>query len=265
MSQVYVKNLKKSLVSGILPSLIVISFIISIALSWSSMQELIMERLEQMSNPVYQAILGDLGLEGLGLTWEAAIFMYAGGTMNILLLLLSLYPARSLYQEIDKKSFDILFSYPISRWNYLFEKFAVYLTFGVLFPLSMLLAVVGSSLFIGEDINTMLVIHYSLGVYIQLFALGSLSLFCVALFLESNKALVASGCLIGGQYFLESLGGIIPTLTNLQFLSIFHYFKIGSILEYGMLPINEVIIVLAIGFLACFGALAIFEKREFAL
>ena len=265
MSQVYFKNLKKSLVTGILPAIIVISFITSIALSWSSLQELILERLEQMSNPVYQAILGDLGLEGLGLTWQAAIFMYAGGTMNILLLLLALYPARSLYQEVDKKSFDILFSYPVPRWKYLFEKFAVYLTFGILFPLSMFVTVIGTTLFIGESINTNLIFNYSLGVYIQLFALGSLSLLCVALFLESNKALVASSGLIGCQYFLESLGGFIPNLTNLQFLSIFHYFKIGSILDQGMLPLDEVLIVLSIGIIACISALIIFEKREYVL
>ena len=265
MSQVYIKNFKKSFITGILPPVIVISFITSIALSWSSLQDIIMERLEQMGNPVYQAILGDLGLEGLGLTWQAAIFMYAGGTMNILLVLLSLYPARSLYQEIDKKSFDIIFSYPVSRWKYLFDKFAVYMTFGALFPLSMLVTVIGSSIFIGEDINSNLVLHYSIGVYVQLFALGALALLCVAIFLESNKALVASGSLIVGQYFLESLGGLIPNLSNVQFLSIFHYFKISSILEQGILPLDELVIVLTIGILACLTALGIFEKREYAL
>ncbi|MHA2104546.1 MAG: hypothetical protein ACW981_14050, partial [Candidatus Hodarchaeales archaeon] len=85
------------------------------------------ERNAEMNNPIYQAILGDLGLEGLGLTWQAAVFMYAGGTMNILLLLVGIFPARSLAAEIDKKTLDVILNYPIPRWRYLLEKFGVYM------------------------------------------------------------------------------------------------------------------------------------------
>jgi ABC-type transport system involved in multi-copper enzyme maturation permease subunit len=264
MLQVYKKNLQKSWISGVLPPLIVASFISLIALSWNSLQELILERLEQMNNPIYQAILGDLGLEGLGFTWQATLFMYAGGTINMLLLLIGIYPAKSLYQEIDKKSFDIILSFPVSNWRYLLEKFVVYLTYGLLLPFSMIFTSIGTSIFIGEEININLIINYSIGIYLQLFVLGTLSLVCLTIFLESNKALTASSILIITQYFLESLGGLIPALSKIQFRSVFHYFKIGSILEQGILPLNEVVVILVIGITSLFGALIIFEKREFA-
>ncbi len=142
MVNVYIKNLRKSWVTGIFPPMIVIGFVGMIALSWPSMKELILERLEDMNNPIYKAILGDLGLAGLGLTWEGAIFMYAGGTMNILILLVAFLPARLLSVEVDKNTLDVMLSHPIPRWRYILEKFAVYLSYGLLFPISIIIIMI---------------------------------------------------------------------------------------------------------------------------
>jgi ABC-2 type transport system permease protein len=265
MVHVYLKNLRKSWLTGVLPPLIVIGFVASIAMGWPSLKDLILDRLAEMNNPIYQAILGDLGLEGLGLTWQAAVFMYAGGTMNILLLLVGLFPARSLASEIDKKTLDVILNYPIPRWRYLLEKFGVYMTYGLLFPVSIIGVVLGSTAFLGEEINVNLIINYSIGIYLLIFALGAISLLVVSIFLESNKSLTVAGGLVVGMYFLESLGGILESLGSIQSLSLFHYFKIGNILTEGMLPIFDVFIVLAIGIIALVSALVIFDKREFAI
>ena len=115
------------------------------------------------------------------------------------------------------------------------------------------------------EIDSNLVLNYALGLFLLIFALGALSLLCASIFLESNKSLSAAGALIIGQYFLESLGGILATLGSIQFFSLFHYFKIGNILTEGMLPILDVVIVLTIGIVALVSALVIFDKREFAL
>jgi len=62
MVNVYLKNLRKSWLTGVIPSVIVVGFVGTIAAGWPSMKELILERLTTMNNPIMQAILG---LEGL--------------------------------------------------------------------------------------------------------------------------------------------------------------------------------------------------------
>jgi ABC-type transport system involved in multi-copper enzyme maturation permease subunit len=266
MVSVYTKNLRKSWLSGIVPPVVIIGFVGTIALSWSSMQELLLQRLETMDNPIMKAILGDLGLAGLGATWEAVLFMYAGGTMNILLLCIAVFiPARLLSTEIDKKTFDIMLSLPIPRWRYLLEKYAVYISYSILVPIAMVVVMLGSTSLLGETITTSLVLNYSLGYFILLFTLGALSLLCATIFLDSNKSLAAAGVLIGGQYFLDSMGSMLAAFGNFEALSLFNYFSLGAIQEAGMLPIGEIIIVVGIGILALSSALFIFHRREFAI
>jgi ABC-type transport system involved in multi-copper enzyme maturation permease subunit len=266
MVNVYLKNMRKSWLTGLMPSVILVGFVGIIAAGWPSMKELIIERLETMNNPIMQAILGDLGLEGLGLTWQAALFMYAGGTVNLLILFIAIFiPARLLSTEVDKNTFDVMLSFPIKRWRYLLEKFSVYVTYNLLLPISMILVMIGSSFLMSEEIDTALVFNYALSYWLLLFALGAISLLCASIFLDSNRSIVAAGVIVGGQYFLESLGGILEAIGNFQGFSLFHYFKLGAIQEAGMLPLGDVIIVLAIGFSALGGALAIFQMREFAI
>ncbi|MFX1285903.1 MAG: ABC transporter permease subunit [Promethearchaeota archaeon] len=285
MVHVYLKNLRKSWLTGIVPPLFVVGFVATIAIGFPSLRKTILDRLAQMSNPVYQAILGDLGLEGLGLTWQGALFMYAGGTMNIILLFVALFiPARLLSTEIDKNTLDVMLSYPIPRWRYLLEKFSVYLTYGLIFPISLGAILIGSTevmkivypdgfVFEGEpykyEIDNNLVLNYAIGIFLLLFALGAISLLCASIFLESNKSLSVAGALIIGQYFLESLGGLLAGVlegfVEIQAFSLFHYFKINSILETGMLPFFDIVIVAGVGIIALIGALVIFHKREFAI
>jgi ABC-type transport system involved in multi-copper enzyme maturation permease subunit len=266
MVNVYLKNLKKSWLTGFVPPLVIVGFVGLIAIGWPSMQEIILQRLETMDNPVMKAIIGDLGISGLGATWEAAMFMYAGGTMNILLLFVAIFvPTRLLSTEIDKNTFDIMLSLPIPRWRYLLEKFSVYVTYSMFTPFAMVGIMLGATAFLGETITTSLVLNYSLGYFILLFTLGALSLLCTTIFLDSNKSLAAAGVVIGGQYFLDSMGGILAGLGNVEVFSLFNYFSLGAIREAGMLPLGEILIVLTIGVLALSSALLIFHKREFAL
>ena len=184
--------------------------------------------------------------------------------MNILLLFISLLPIRTLYSEIDKKGLDVILSYPIPRWKYLLEKYAGFLTYALLYPISIITVVITSSVFLNEDINVTLVINYSIGIYLIIFALGSISLLVLTIFLDSNKSMAVAGVVVVGMYLLESLGGMIQVLDNIQFLSIFHYFKINTLLETNSLPILDVVVVALTGLIALACSLLIFDRREFA-
>ena len=265
MVNVYLKNMKKSWIVGLMGPAVVAMFVGLIGFGYPVMKEMILQRIEQMQSPIMQAILGDLGIENL-FGFEAAMFMYAGGTLNILVLFASLVvPARLLSTEIDKNTLDVMLSFPISRWRYLLEKFSVYLTYNFLYPAAFVATVIGAAMFVGEPLNYTLVVNYAIGIWLQLFALGAISLLCATIFLDSNKALTAAGVLIFSQYIVDSIGGLFDPSGTVQYLSIFHYLRIDSILDAGMLPLGEVLIVIVVGIVALAGALTIFHKREFAI
>ncbi|MFW9778386.1 MAG: ABC transporter permease subunit [Candidatus Heimdallarchaeota archaeon] len=289
MVYVYLKNLRKSWITGMVPPLIVTGFVGVIAFGFPSMIDIILDRISTLNQPIMKAIIGDLGLEQLGFTWQATLFMYAGGTLNLVVLFVAiLVPARLLSAEVDKKTLDIMLSYPIPRWRYLLEKYGVFLTYSLLIPLSIIGMMFGSTVVMSTifpdgfsftnpntqvtdtqlyEIDPNLVINYAIGTFLVLFALGSISLLVSTIFLESNRSLSVAGLVIGGQYFLDSIGGLLDPngSIGIRFFSLFHYFKVDALLESGSLPMTDLVVVIGVGIAGLASALLVFQKREFAI
>jgi len=190
--------------------------------------------------------------------------MYVGVTMEWAIVFLAiLVPARIVTSEVDKKTLDVTLSYPLPRWRYLLEKFMVYLAYSLLYPAFVyVLAVVGTPS-IGETLDLTVLGHAMAGFWLWLFALGALSLLCGTLFLESNRALSASGALILTQYVMTRLGDL-GNLGFLKDLSLFNYLSAGTILHQGGMLINELSIVVDVGLIALLCALYTFQKKELA-
>jgi len=93
--------------------------------------------------------------------------------------------------------------------------------------------------------------------------LGALSLLCGTLFLESNRALSASGALILAQYVMTRLGDL-GNLGFLKDLSLFNYLSTGAILHNGWMILNDLAVVVGVGVIALVAALYVFQKRELA-
>jgi ABC-type transport system involved in multi-copper enzyme maturation permease subunit len=105
--------------------------------------------------------------------------------------------------------------------------------------------------------------HSMIGFWLWLFALGALSLLCGTVFLDSNRALSASGILIVTQYVMTRLGDL-GDLSFLKDLSLFTYLSTGSIFQNGGMILNELAVVVGVGVAALAAALYVFQKRELA-
>ncbi|TET72157.1 hypothetical protein E3J39_03070 [Candidatus Bathyarchaeota archaeon] len=150
-------------------------------------------------------------------------------------------------------------SYSIQRLMYLLEKVIVYLAYSLLYPAFVyFLAVVGTPS-IRETLDLTVLGHAMAGFWLWLFALGALSLLCGTLFLESNRALSASGALILTQYVMTRLGDL-GNLAFLKDLSLFNYLSAGTILQQGGMLMNELSIVVGVGLIALLCALHIPEE-----
>ena len=269
MVRVYLKNLRKNWKSGTIPPLIMALIIPLIASIWPQLESAAEIFKTIMENPVYQAFLGALGLVDVG-TWEGMYYMYIFIWLEMILLFIVIFfPSRIITTEIDKKTLDMSLSLPIPRWRYLLEKFGVYLTYNLLYPILILpFSYFCTALLIrgGHDVslNYTTLTYSVIGVWMWFFVLGAISLLCGVLFLDSRRALSASAAVILGMYIIVRIGGMVDNLSWLQYFSIFNYMAAGNIHSADpiVFPVVDFFILCGIGIVALVSALIIFQKRE---
>jgi ABC-2 type transport system permease protein len=262
--RVYLKNLQKGWKGGVITPFFVSMFTPLIASIWPSMKEQAASFAELLQSPIYQALLGQMGVVDIT-TWQGFFYMEVGITLEFAVIFLAiLIPTRIIAGEVDKNTLDVTLSYPIPRWRYLLEKFMVYLTYSLLYPAFVYIMAVVSTNSLGETMDMTVLGHSMIGFWLWLFTLGALSLLCGTLFLESNRALGASGILIVTQYVMTRLGEL-GDLSFLKDYTVFNYLSTGSILQNGGMILNELAVVLGVGIIALAAALYVFQKRELAI
>lgn len=261
--RVYLKNLQKGWKGGIISPFFVSMFTPLIASIWPSMKEQAAIFAEFLKSPIYQALLGQMGVMDIT-TWQGFFYMEVGLTLEFVVVFLAiLIPTRIITGEVDKNTLDVTLSYPIPRWRYLLEKFMVYLTYSLLYPAFVYIMAVVATNSLGETMDMTVLGHSMIGFWLWLFALGALSLLCGTVFLDSNRALSASGILIVTQYVMTRLGDL-GDLSFLKDFSLFNYLSTGSIFQNGGMILNELAVVLGVGIAALATALYVFQKRELA-
>ena len=261
--RVYLKNLMKGWKAGVIIPFVISLFTLVLGGIWPSFKEQASAFTELLQNPFYQAILGEIALFDIS-TWQGFFYIEVGVILEFSVIFLAiLIPARILAGEVDKNTLDVTLSYPIPRWRYLLEKFMVYLTYSLLYPSFVYIMAVVSTNSLGETMDMTVLGHSMIGFWLWLFALGALSLLCGTLFLESNRALGASGALIVTQYVMTRFGNL-GNLSFLQDYTVFNYLSTGSIFQNGGMILNELAVVVGVGVIALAAALYVFQTRELA-
>lgn len=267
MLNVYFKGLTKKWKSILTPLLTIGLFTIMIAGIWPALKDQAEAFQFILENPIYQSILGNLG-SVIFTTWEGAFYMYIFIWLEMIIVFITIFsPARLLTNEVDKKTLDISLSYPIPRWRYLLEKFSVFLTYNLLYPIVIMLSGYFGTLAL-RPFDSAVTMDYTLlfiastSIWLYLFALGSLAILVSTISLDSRKSLAVAGTIIIGMYLLVRIGSAAESLNFLQYLSIFHYYSPGNILKNGGFLIGEFFIVFGFGLVCLLAALWIFQKRE---
>ncbi len=261
--RVYLKNLRKGWKGGIITPLFVSLIVPLIAGIWPSFKEQAAAFSAILQNPIYQALLGQMGLMDIT-TWQGIFYMYVGICLEWAIVFIAiLIPARIVASEVDKNTLDVTLSYPSPRWRYLLEKFMVYATYSLLYPAFVYVMGVVATNSLGETLDMTVLGHAMMGFWFWLFALGALSLLCGTLFLDSNRALSASGALIVTQYVMTRLGSL-GDLSFLKDYTVFNYLSTAGILQNGGMIMSDLAVVVGVGVVALAAALYVFQMRELA-
>ena len=265
MVHVLLKNMRKKILSGILPPLIIVLMIIMLAGVWPTVKDQMAAFVDILQNPVYEAILGQLGVGDIS-TYQG-FFNIEVFTMTemVMIFVTMLIPARMITSEVDKRTLDITISYPISRWQLILEKFSAYLIYNLLYPILIIITTIISNEILQEEFNYVLLTYAAIGTWLLFFALGAISLLCGAIFLEGKKAIAAAGGIILGMWAIIRISGFIDELDFLRYLSLFNYLNAAVIFEAVKMPLDELFILIGVGLASLIGALVIFDKRELAI
>ncbi|MHA1186800.1 MAG: ABC transporter permease subunit [Candidatus Heimdallarchaeota archaeon] len=251
--------------SGILPPMIIVLFILMITAIWPTIADQMAMFQEILQNPVYRAILGQLGIGDIT-TFQGFFNIEIFVMLEMIMIFTTIIiPARMVTSEVDKRTLDIVISFPISRWQLLLEKFSVYLIYNLLYPIFMITSTVIANQVLKEEFDYVMLTYATIGTWLLFFALGAISLLCGVIFLEGKKAITAAGTIILGMWVLVRFSGFVDSLDFLKYFSLFHYLNAAAIFKAGTMPLDELFIVIGVGLAALIGALVIFEKRELAI
>jgi len=180
-------------------------------------------------------MLGDLA-EGMFTSWQGMIIMYIFVWIDFIMIFITIFmPVRIITSEVDKRTLDVTLSYPIPRWRYLLEKYSVYVSYQLLYPILVGISLIVLTEIMQEEINVSAVFLALSGVTLKFFALGSLTFLCAALFLKTNRSMAAAAGVVLGSYIGERLGILVASAGGtagdignfVADLSIFHYLTAG--------------------------------------
>ncbi|MBN1682446.1 ABC transporter permease subunit [Candidatus Bathyarchaeota archaeon] len=264
MLRIYLSNLKKKWLGSLLGPVCITVFIPIIANIWPEFKNQSEAMMAILNNPVYKALLGEIGLFNIG-TWQGLFFIYIFVWLEWVMIFASvMIPTGLITSEVVKRTLDVSLSYPIPRWRYLLEKFAVYQTNNLWYPLLIIPITYFVTSSLGEQMDYYLLTQTAFGAWLMFFALGSISLLCAAIFLEPGRSLGAAGVVIFGQYLLIKVASLVDSLSYLKAWSIFNYMKADTVLQEGGIPLINYLIIIIVGLSALSMALYIFQNREIA-
>ena len=267
MLNVYFKSMTKKWKSVLTPTLTIGLFVIMIAGIWPALSEQAEAFQHILDNPIYKSILGSIG-GVVFTTWEGAYYLYIFIWLEFIIVFITIFsPTRLITNEIEKKTLDVALSYPIPRWRYLFEKFGVYLTYNLLYPITIMLSGYLSTVALNASdpeitMNFEILFYASISVWLYFFALGAVSILTSTIFLDSRKSLAVAGAIILGMFLLPRFANAAESIEFLKYFSIFNYFSPGKIYGNQAFIVGDFFIVFGFGLICLLAALWIFQKRE---
>jgi len=280
MLTIYTKQIHKNWFAWSLISIIMAAFSLFMVLIWPSFEPYVEMLQEMLELPFYVAILG----EGLPMTsLEGLLSMELFIMADIFFMgLILLFGIQCITREVDSGSLDFMLSFPVPRWRFLLEKLAAFITVTISYPILTAAGAILGVVVIGVEFQSNGLEAFFLGLFgrwVLYVTLTCLVVLLSVIFMDTGKTLTFGGLLLGGSFLLDTLGGLVIMADAamgelIQGMSLYYYLDgaliMDMVIKEGVsgFPLGEFILILAIGIVAIFLSLVIFDnpirqKREF--
>ena len=281
MLNIYTKQIRKNWFAWSLISIIMAAFSLLMVAIWPSFKPYVETLQTMLEMDFYAALLG----EGMSLTSvEGLLSMELFIMADIFFMgLILLFGIQCIPREVDSGSLDFLLSFPVPRWRFLLEKLAAFITVSFSFPiLTTAGAILGVIVIPGIEFQSYGLEAFFLALFsrwVLYITLTCLVILISIIFMDTSKTLTFGGLLLGGSWILDTLGGLVKLADatmgdQIQRISLYFYLEgptiMGKVIDKGLsgFPLGELVLMLAIGVVAIFLSLVIFDnpirqKREF--
>lgn len=184
----------------------------------------------------------------------------------IILIILTLsLGAGAIAGEIEAGTMEILLAQPISRLKIFFGKYITGALIALSFVWISILAVIPLAML--YHIDYQLKNHFMIAILGSLLALAifSLSMLFSAIFSSKGKtASVPAGILIF-MYAIKIIAKLKESLSDLEYLSFFHYFDSNQALLYGNINKSAILVFLGVSIICTVIGALWFQKRDIAV
>ncbi len=274
---IYKKQLQKTWLFWIVPILLLVAMALLVVFIWPDYAPILAEfDIIFADNPLFASLLGETNMGSFEGFISVEMFVVSDFVFMILILL---FGTLVIAREADSGTLDVILSYPVPRWKFLLEKLLAIITLSLTFPILIWgVSTVGAAIIIETnpealtEFNSEAFLLALLGKWLVYMVFTCITILCSVIFMDTTKTLGSAGLIVGGSWILERFGGLIRTVSEeiadiMQGVSLFHYLDgatvMNALIKGEEYPLNELVLVLIIGFAALLLALGLFQKREF--
>ena len=188
--------------------------------------------------------------------------MYQLFWMLILGILIGFVSASLISKEIEAKTIDLLMANPVSRKQIIIEKFLGIVPMILIINFSTMIAVLGITISINEEINVNYLFLTHLISIPYFLAIAGIGILISVLIDEKMKASIFMVAIIIGMFLFRSISLMIPDYKDMGYLSLTNYFNPYDTLNSGLIDWSGVIVLLVVIFECILVSMLIFERKD---
>ncbi len=265
MSEVFALRVMKQTMRDLWKISLMLSLLFAgMAVMYSSAFPLFKENLEEFAEG-----FGGFPLRGMSDFTSYAGFLnlelYQIFWLLILGLLIGFLSASLVSREVEGKTIDLVMANPISRKQFIFERYLGILPMILLVNVVTFFAVYGITVAIDEtvDVGNLVLTHVVSIPYF--FAIAAVGLFVSVLFDEKTRAGIVTVGILMGMYIVQTISLLSPDYENVAYLSLMHYFDPSETLLSGSADAFGLVVLIVVTLECLLVSILFFEKKDIAV
>jgi ABC-2 type transport system permease protein len=195
-----------------------------------------------------------LAMEQFNFIWPVLAVIFAIG-----------FAGYALANEIEKGTIEVLLAQPISRTKLFFARYLAGLLNIAAFCAFSILAIIPLATLQGVEVNNTGIFALTLISFLFVWAVYSITFAASAIFSEKSKVAFVGGGFLILMYVANILAGLEEKLSNLQYLSFFHYYNPANAIEEATFVEYSLYVYGGVILIASLIALFWFNKRDIAV
>lgn len=218
---------------------------------------------ELLENPGYSGFTGGRNIDFSEIRGFLSIELFSW--LWILVgMFMAYFSVSTVTSDFEKKRMDLIFSTPMSREQYIIEKFIALSVISLIMVLMTALGLMSGVEAIGEtselDHTTSFLSIFSMQTFLMIIA--AFGIFLAMVFRGGKAGMGINIAFVFSSFIFLTIAGFSESLSGLKYVSIMHYWDYNSMLIDGVFNTGYFIGLLIASLLILGAAIYIFKKRD---